>query len=131
LSDAGNVSDILAAYLQSQRYRNTVKTNRIHHTRGKPPSGSITLIGDHSRLEDIHVHIGAQDKRMRIGATHFTNWLDEKGHSPSAIVDMLKSKFGVQKAQGRMGGGTDYSSMVQWLLEFDLAHPEMDKIAGD
>jgi len=122
LGNAFNVSNVLAQFLNAHRSRHTLRTNRIHIGRGKPAKGTIAIkTVDPSRLEAIRVHIGEDDKLIRISKTYMQEWLLQNGYSSSAILKAMALEFGSVSMQGRMGAGTEYAGSGEYLLEMDLA----------
>ena len=121
LNVAFNVSNVLAQFLNAHRSRHTLRTNRIHIGRGKPAKGTIaikTISPD--RLEAIRVHIGEDDKLIRISKTYMNDWLLREGYSPHATMKAMNTEFGSITMQGRMCSGTDYAGSSEYLLEIDL-----------
>jgi hypothetical protein len=119
---AFNVSNVLAQFLNAQRARHTLKTNRIHTGRGKPTKGSIMVkTMDPARLDAIRVHVGEDDKLLRISKTYIQEWLLQNGYSPHAILKALQVEFGAVSMQGRIGAGTEFAGSGEWLLEIDLS----------
>jgi hypothetical protein len=121
LADAFNVSSVLAQFLNAQRARHTLRTNRIHMGRGKPAAGSIilkTLYPD--RLDAIYVHVGTDDKMLRISRTYIQNWLNDNGYSAPAILRAMVNEFKAVTIQGRIASGTEFAGSGEWLLEIDM-----------
>jgi hypothetical protein len=122
MSDKNNISNVLAQFLNAQRAKHTLKTSRIHTGRGKPPVGAIKILNAHpDRLDTIYVHIGVDDKKLRMSSTYFSDWLQEKGYSRHVMLKSLETEFGVKKLQGRIASGTEFATAVEYLLEIDLA----------
>lgn len=121
LKDSMSVSDIFAQFMAVHRSRNTLKTNRIHLSAGKPPIGVIKTVGDPTRLERLDVHVGVEDKIVRIRSAALSDWLHEKGYSRHVFIRALKDQFGVREVRGRLGSGTDYADSTAYLLEMDLS----------
>ncbi|RZN09705.1 hypothetical protein CWO91_16890 [Bradyrhizobium genosp. SA-3] len=122
MSDKNNISNVLAQFLNAQRARHTLKTSRIHTGRGKPPVGAIKILNSHpDRLDTIYVHIGVDDKKLRMSSTFFGDWLQEKGYSRHVMMKSLETEFGVKKLQGRIASGTEFATAIEYLLEIDLA----------
>ena len=122
LGVAINVSNVLAQFLNAHRSRHTLRTNRIHIGRGKPAKGTIaikTISPD--RLEAIRVHIGEDDKLVRISKTYMSDWLLREGYSPHAIMKAMSTEFGALSIQARMCSGTEYAGSSEYILEMDLA----------
>lgn len=120
-----SVSSILAEFLNSTRARNTLFTNRVWVGRGKPQKGAITLACDPTRLGDIAVHIGKEDRRIRISSIYLTRWMEERGYTRHTFVAKLEKEFGLVKMNGRLGGGTDLACATEHLLELDMEHPKL------
>ena len=121
LNIAFNVSNVLAQFLNDMRSRHTLRTNKIHVGRGKPSLGAIIIKTiDTSRLEAIRVHVGEDDKMVRISKTYMNDWLQKNGYSPHAIMKAMGVEFGMVSIQARMGGGTQFAGSSEYLLEIDL-----------
>lgn len=120
MSQPINLSTILTQFLAVARTRHTLFTNRIHSGRGKPASGSIKVVRETSRLDGVHVHVGMDDKMIRISSTALGDWLREKGYSRHLFTEALKKEFGFQRVSGRLGGGTDFAGGTEPLLQVDL-----------
>jgi hypothetical protein len=122
MADKTNVSNVLAQYLNQRRARNTIKTNVIHTGRGRPVAGAVKVLNAHpDRLDTIYVHVGHNDKKLRISTTHFGDWLSENEYSRHVLMKALETEFGAKKIQGRMAAGTEFAGAVEYLLEIDLA----------
>jgi hypothetical protein len=127
-SDLGNdmsVSSILAEFLNSTRSRNTLITNRLWVSKGKPPKGSVNIINDPTRIYDLAVHIGRDDKLIRISSTFLTRWMSERNYSRNTFVNRLTAEFGLTKVSGKLGGGTEMSCAMEHLLELDMNHKKL------
>ena len=120
-----SVSAILAEFFNSTRARNTLITNRIWVAKGKPAKGAIQLKCDVSRLGEIIVHIGQEDKLIRISSIYLTRWMAERGYSRHTLVKRLESEFGLTKVNGKLGGGTDLTCATEHLLELDGNDPRL------
>lgn len=117
-----NVSNVLAQFINAMRARHTLRTNKIHTGRGKPPAGTIKVISDASKLDAIYVHIGLDDKILRISATYFSDWLNEQKLSRHLFLRSLKTEMGAIDTRGRMGAGTEYAGMREYIIEINLAN---------
>jgi hypothetical protein len=127
LTNDMSVSSILAEFLNSTRARNTLVTNRIWVSRGKPPKNAITVHTDTSRLAEIHVHIGKEDRLIRISSTALTRWMGDRNYSRHTFIKRLAEEFGLTKVNGKLGGGTDLSCAMEHLLELDMNHPKLSR----
>lgn len=120
-----SVSSILAEFLNSTRSRNTLTTNRIWVSKGKPTKGAIQVLVDASKLGEIAVQIGREDKLIRISSTFLTRWMGERGYSRHTFIKKLEAEFGLQKVNGKLGGGTDMACAMEHLVELDMNHPKL------
>jgi DNA primase len=122
MSDAFNVVNVLAQFLNDRRARHTLRTNRVHVGRGKPAAGTIEIKTMHpERLDAIQVHIGVQDKVVRISKTFLTQWLQEHGYSIHIMMKSLAAELGAITVPARIASGTDYAGASEYLLEINLA----------
>jgi hypothetical protein len=128
---AMNVSDKLAQFLNAMRQRHTIITNRIHITAGKPAPNSIKVMHDASRLDGIYVHVGTDDKLIRISSTWLSQWCEEKGYSRHIFSAALENEFGCKKVRGRIASGTIYAGVTEYLLEIDLAGSKLLDFIGE
>jgi hypothetical protein len=123
-----NASAILAEFLNVHRSRNTIVTNRIHVSKGKPPVGSIKVLSDISKLAELRIQIGKDDKLIRVSSTYFTSWIGKAGHSRVAWTKKMEAEFGLRLVNGRLGGGTDLAATAtELLLELDMNHPKLSQ----
>ncbi len=116
-----NVSNMLAQFFNAMQGRHTIKTNRVHISSGKPAVGSIKIVSDTSRLDGVYVHIGMEDKLVRISSTYLSTWLKDKGMSRHIFTDALIKELGAKKINGRMASGTPHAGATEHLLQLDLA----------
>lgn len=121
-----SVSTVLAQYLGAMRARHTLVTDRINVAAGKPAPRQIK--GDTSKLEDIHVQVGLDDRLMRVSSTHLSRWLAEHEHPRHAFTEALKKEFGVKQTNGRLGSGTTFAGATQYLLEINLNDPRLANV---
>lgn len=127
-SDMNNdmsVSTILAEFLNSTRSRNTLVTNRVWTSKGKPGKGAIQIQTDTSRLGEISVHYGKEDRLLRISSTFFTRWMGERKYSRQAWVKKMEAEFGLRIVNGKLGGGTELTCAMEYLIELDMNHPKL------
>lgn len=119
------VSTIIAQFLNAMRARHTLVTNRIWVSKGKPTAGAIKVLCDGSKLQEIIVHKGKDDGLMRISSTAFSKWMAEHGYSRHAFTKKMKDEFGLKDVHGKLGGGTEFASAVEYLIEIDLNDPKL------
>lgn len=125
LSNDVSVSSILAEFLNSTRARNTLVTNRIWIAKGRPQAGTVRILNDLTRLGDIMVQLGKEDRILRISSGALTRWMGERDYSRHTFMQKMESEFGLRKMSGKLGGGTELSCAVEYLLELDLNHPKL------
>jgi hypothetical protein len=118
---AMNVSNQFAQFLNAMRARHTIRTNRIHIARGRPAPNSIKVLGDASRLDGIYVHVGMEDKIMRVSSTALSEWCTDKDLSRHIFLQALENELGCKRVHGRIASGTEFAGATEYLLEFDLA----------
>jgi len=121
LHDVMSISNVLAQYLNAMRARHTIWTNRIHISAGKPPKGTIQVVRQSQMLDGIYVHIGVEDKLMRISSTNLSQWLADVGVSRHLFTRALEKEFGSKQVRGRIASGTDFAGATEYLLEIDLS----------
>jgi Domain of unknown function (DUF927) len=127
-SDLNNdmtVSTILAEFLNNTRSRNTLMTSRIHVGRGKPAKGAIQILNDVTKLGEIAVQIGRDDRMIRISSVFLTRWMGERNYSRHTFVKKLEAEFGVKIVNGKLGSGTEMACAMEYLVEFDMNNPKL------
>lgn len=115
-----SVSNILAQFLNAMAARHTLKTNKIHVGQGKPPKGSVKVVSDTSKLDGIYVHIGQDDRMLRISSTYLSRWMSDHGWSRHAFTKALKDEFGAKVINGKLGAGTDQVRGMEYIIELDM-----------
>lgn len=116
-----NVSNVLSQFFNQMRARHTLFTNKLHVSRGKPAAGAVQVKRAADKLDGIYVHVGLEDKLMRISLTYLGDWLSERGYSRHMFLRAMEQKFGCQKVTGRLGSGTEFVGGTEYLLQIDLA----------
>jgi hypothetical protein len=127
LNNDMSVSTVLAEFLNSTRSRNTLNTSRVWVVRGKPPKGSVEVLGDTRMLGEIMVQIGRDDRLIRFSSTAFTKWMGERSYSRHTFMKKMESEFGLKLVNGKLGSGTEFSSAMEYLIELDMNHPKLSK----
>jgi len=122
LSNSINISSLLAKFMAEKRARNTLVTNRVLTGAGKPPAGAIVVLNDPSKLDAICVHMGKEDRRIRISSSVLDEWL--RSHKPNPIPKMaffraLEATFKYKKNQSFLGGGTAFKNLKEYVIDFD------------
>lgn len=128
MSKSDNVENVLAQYLNAMAARHTLWTNMIPLGRGRPTK-DIKIVRDATKLDGIYVHIGVENKILRLSSTHFSDWLQEAGYSRHQFMKSMETKYGAKRVNGRIGGGTDKAMLVtEHLIEIELAGTPMAKV---
>lgn len=120
MRDVNNVGNMLARFLNENRARNTIVTNQIYKGRGKPPSGTIEIVADVSKVDTLHVHVGRDDHTLRVGAAYFQDWLTKNNYPRHVIMKAVESELGAKMVSARLGAGTYMAGGTEYLLELDL-----------
>lgn len=120
MRDVVNVTNMLGRFINENRSRNTLVTNIIYRGRGKPAAGVVEVVADASKLDAIHVHIGRDDKTLRVGAAYFQDWLTKNNYPRHVIMKAVEKELNAQMVNARLGAGTHYANAAEYLLEIDL-----------
>lgn len=129
MSKVINVSDNLAQFLSSMGPRHLLKTNKIWVSAGKPPVNAIKVIGNRQFTDAVLVHIGVEDKLIRISSAALTEWCKEMELPRQPLTRGMEQKFGSKKVNGRLGSGTSFATMTQYLIEIDGGQiPELEEL---
>ncbi len=120
LTNTANLISLFTQFIKAM-HRHTLWTNRVPKTRGRPKPGEFKIIKDASRLEGIQVHIGREDKLIRVSSVALSNWLEDKGVSRHLYMREFEKKFGAEKIKGRLGSGTDKVEGTENLIEIEAA----------
>jgi len=131
LTNDMSVSSVLAEFLNSTRSRNTLITNRVWVSRGKPPKGAINILTDVSRLGELMVQIGKEDGIIRISSVALSRWMGERNYSRHTFTKKLEEEFGLKTVNGKLGGGTDMAAAMEYLVELDANHPKLSQFLMD
>lgn len=116
-----HVSNRLAQFFNAMRGRHTLITNKIHVSKGKPATGSIKVLNDATKLDYIAIHVGHDDKLVRISSQYLGEWLREKGVNRQGFVAAMIDRFGARKVSGRIGSGTILAGPTEYLFEIDIS----------
>lgn len=127
LTNDDSAVQVLGEFLNTSRSRYTLITNRIWSSAGKPPKGSIMPLSDTSKLMELRIQIGKEDRMVRIASTYLTQWMSERGYSRVTWIRKMEQDFGLKKTNGILGGGTDIVGAKEQLLELDLNHAKLSQ----
>lgn len=115
VKNAVNVANVLTQFLTSQSARYTLWTDVLPLGAGKPKKSKVLRSTD--KLDGVYVHIAITQGVIRIASTRLTEWLKQHGYSRHLLIEELKSQFQFKEVVGQLGGGTDYATGKQYLLE--------------
>ncbi len=121
LRNVVNVVNILARFINENRARNTLVTNIIHRARGKPPVGAVQVLSDANRLDVIRVHVGQQDKIIRMGQAYLFDWLQQNNYPRHVILKAISDELKGVQLNGRLGAGTPFANASEYLIEIDMS----------
>ena len=129
LTNKDNVSSVLTQFFKAAS-RNTLFTNRVHISKGKPRKDVYKVVRDTSKLECVHVQFGVEDKIIRFSTAFLTEWLSKRGVSRQVFNQALKSKYKMQPVIGVLGAGTQFSTVTaEYLIQIEVAGTELDLTA--
>lgn len=130
ITSVTNVVSILGRFLNEKRSRNTIVTNVVYKGRGKPLTGAITVKTDLTKLDTVMVHVGTDDKTVRIGRSYLLEWLMHNNHPRQVFLEALTGSLNASYVNARLGAGTPVAGAAEHLLEIDLTStPLMDFIS--
>lgn len=122
LNRADNLLDILQRFLSTMQ-RHTVYTNKVLKGAGKPPPNAIQLLRPEQIIDGVYVHIGVDDKVMRISSAELIRWLAQQQISRKLFFQNCEKMFGMVYTRGHLAGGTKYSGVIEYFYEFQLVQP--------
>jgi GcrA cell cycle regulator len=74
----------------------------------------------------VYIHIGRDDRLLRISATHVSRWLGEQKLPRMAFLKALEAEFSFREVVGILGGGTLYSAGAkERLYEVNMDNPKL------
>lgn len=118
---------VLGELLNSTRNKYTLITNRISVAQGKPRKGDIQIINDSTKIAELRIQIGREDRLIRIASTFLTRWMGEHNFSRVTWVKKMEGEFGMRKTVGILGGGTEIVGAKEQLYELDMNHPKLSQ----
>lgn len=117
LTNPTNVMNLFTQFLKAM-HRHTLWTNRIPKGAGRPKPGEFKIIRDATRVDGLHVHIGKEDKLIRVSSAALSEWCGSRGVSRHIFIRELKKSFGATDRVARLGSGTDRVENTEHLIEF-------------
>ncbi len=104
MRDQDNIGELLTQFLKQMQGRNTLYTNKIHTGPGKP--SGIKALTDISRIENVQVHYGVDDHKLRISVAALRKWLQADKRQSSSFKQVMEQEFGAKIIDGYLGSGT-------------------------
>jgi hypothetical protein len=127
MADEAAVSNVFQQYLSEMQGRH-MWYDRPH----APQPGQACRIGtdtsDTTRLDGIRIHVAKESHILRMSTTPFREWCHTKNYPAHAIINAFKREFDAKEIHARLGGGTPFVSMIEYIIEMDLTHPELAKL---
>jgi hypothetical protein len=126
MRETTNVASVFQEFVGAMANR-IVVTDKVWTQKGRPPPNSCKLLNavDLSRMQGVAVHIAVETKLMRVSKAAFVRWCEQHKYSPSVMVGSLEKKFHMRTMNGKIGSGLGLPGSPEWLLEFDLSHPDL------
>ena len=113
----GELSNALNYY----RARNTVVTDTMILTAGKPTAGMVHCLNDKIadvKKEAIHVHIGLNPLTLRISMIGLGQWCKQNNIPVGSLNAGLTQLLGAKSTTAKMASGTEYATapMACWTI---------------
>ena len=119
MSNSNSLSTVVQKFFAFCQKSNTIVTNKIHIASGRPAPGSIKLVRAAGLIDGVYIHIGLENKIVRISVSQFHSWLEANGYPLKPITEAMRQQFGMQKVYGVLGAGTSFALMKEYLYEMD------------
>ena len=116
LTESSNLVNIFTQFLKAMS-RHTLWTNRIPIGRGRPKTHDYKILKGATLVDGLHVHIGKEDKLMRISSTRFSEWLDERKISRMIFMREFHKQVGGRETNARLGSGTNMVQSEEYVIE--------------
>jgi len=120
LTETPNLVNIFTQFLKAMS-RHTLWTNRIPVGRGRPKAGDYKILKGATLIDGLHVHIGKEDKLIRVSSTRFSEWLDERRISRMIFTREFHKQFGSRETNARLGSGTSMAQSEEYVIEIKAA----------
>lgn len=130
LTETPNLVNIFTQFLKAMS-RHTIWTNRIPIGRGRPKAGDFKILKGATLIDGLHVHIGKEDKLIRISSTRFSEWLDERKISRMIFMREFQRQFGSRETNARLGSGTNMVQSEEYVIEIKAAGSPLASLIDD
>lgn len=130
LTETTNLVNIFTQFLKAMA-RHTIWTNRIPIGRGRPKVGDFKVLKGATLIDGLHVHIGKEDKLIRISSTHLSNWLDDRKISRMIFMREFHKQFGSRETNARLGSGTNMAQSEEYVIEIKAAGTPLASLIDD
>lgn len=125
LTNAASLANILHQYIEDRRHRQTIITDVVWTTKGRPTKGAVKLLSPLDKCEKLNVHIAKQAQLMRFSMSDFREYLQSKKILVDPVITSLENAFGARREFAKLGSGTGIATMQQIVVEINLAHPKL------
>lgn len=122
-TDYGNVNTVigeLGTFMKEHRSRNTVITDIMLMTTGRPPKGAVRVLNEEPGIkkDNVIIQISLKPLVIRISDSGLGRWCTARGVPKSNLVEALINKLGATKANARIASGTVYADMTEpcWTI---------------
>lgn len=122
-TDYGNVNTVigeLGTFMKEHRSRNTVITDIMLMTTGRPPKGAVRVLNEEPGIkkDNVIIQISLKPLAIRISDAGLGRWCTARGVPKSNLVEALINKLGATKGNARIASGTVYADMTEpcWLI---------------
>jgi hypothetical protein len=113
----GELSQLLNHY----RAKNTVVTDTMILTQGKPAAGSVRVLNDKMldiKKEAIHVHISLNPLMLRLSTLGLGQWCKQRSIPVGNFNSGMQAQLGAKLTSARLGSGTEYATgtLMVWSI---------------
>jgi len=122
-----NMAELLGLFFNQKASRHTLLTSTIHTSLGKPRAGEITTMGDISRIEEVQVQRGHNDKKIRIGRQYLIEWLNKRNQNTTSFINMLVKRYGAVISFSTLGAGTSMATGQMRVIDLDISKSDPSK----
>ena len=128
MSKAINVVAILSNFLAEKRAQNTLETDIILLTRGRPAKNAVKVLDPirAERMATVQVQIAPKVKMLRITEVSLGEWLAFKKIPKAAFLEAARTQLHMERMTGCIGSGTTYSGHSEFLWQLNYSGTDLD-----
>jgi len=120
------LSSVAAEFFGAMRRRRTLMTDQIYFSQGRQPRSRI--INDVSQLETPDIHIGQQNRIIRVRITALRDWCAQVGHPYRAVKSQLEKAYNGFLTNARLGSGTTFALPPQRILQMHVEGTDLETL---